>query len=73
MSPVNNVNILNAAQNCVYGEFMSPATVTPGWVFVQNPRYFCPTLTKFEVPLQVSMEDPNIKFFTRKSVQWERR
>ena len=62
---VNNVNILNAAQECVYGELMSPATVTRTSVFVQNPPmfFFCPILTKFEVPLRVSMEvPPNIKF-----------
>jgi len=47
---VNNIQILNVAQECFYGEFMSPATVTRTYAFAQIiDRYYCSILTKFWV------------------------
>lgn len=47
-----NIKILNAAQKCCYGEFISPATIKRTPVFMWSVRYFCSILTKSGVSRQ---------------------
>jgi hypothetical protein len=47
---VNNIEILNVAQQCFYGDFVSPRQQkTRPKIFMKSTRHFCPTVTKFGV------------------------
>jgi hypothetical protein len=49
-------------EKSVHSKLMSPATIARREIFMQNPRRFCPVVKTFEVPLQISMEIPDIRF-----------
>lgn len=45
---VRNIKILSVAQECFYGEFMSPASITRTYACAQSiGRYYCFILNKF--------------------------
>jgi len=60
---VSGVTILSVAQQCFYGEFMSPATMKPTLVFMRSALYFCLTLTEFGISRQIFTEASNVKFY----------